>query len=214
MNEAQIFPLFSKPVYFNKINYDIKKIYPELKKIKWVKTHLDQGVEFTSSSTNKFILNKKPYKQLKINIEQHFNNYVSNLLEFDQRFKISTSWLTKSLKNEICMYHNHNNCMYSGVLYLKTPKNKATISFENVETKRFKLIPRKYNLFNYSEFFINTVPGDIVIFPSEVFHKINTNTTNEKRISLAFNFIPIGKIGSKDSYLNINMEEKNVVQKK
>lgn len=205
MKDAKVYPLFSKPIYINNIDYDVKKIYPQLKKVKWRCIHVDPNEQFSSASLDNKILDKKPYKEIRKHIEEHFNNYVYNVLEWNQKFKITTSWLTKTLHNERARYHNHNNCMYSGVLYLKTPLEKATISFENYETKRFNLIPKNYNLFNNLEFFIDTSPGDIVIFPSEVFHKININRSHEERISLAFNFIPVGKIGEPtlDSYCEI-----------
>ena len=74
-----------------------------------------------------------------------------------------------------------------------------------LKNKRFHLIPKNYNLFNTREFVVDTSPGDIVIFPSELFHKININKFNEERISLAFNFFPVGKLGDPtlDSYCEI-----------
>ena len=207
MKDAKVYPIFSKPLYVNNIDYDVKKIYSQLKKVKWVSVaDVDSNKEFSSSSSvDRNILNKKPYKEIKKHIEEHFYNYVYNALELKQEFKITTSWLTKTLCNQKAPYHNHNNCMYSGVLYLKTPKEKAAITFENYENKRFHLIPKNYNLFNTREFVIDTSPGDIVIFPSELFHKININSFNEERISLAFNFFPVGKLGDPtlDSYCEI-----------
>ena len=187
MKDAKVYPIFSKPLYVNNIDYDVKKIYSQLKKVKWISVaDVDSNKEFSSSSSvDRNILNKKPYKEIKKHIEEHFYNYVYNALELKQEFKITTSWLTKTLCNQKAPYHNHNNCMYSGVLYLKTPKEKAAITFENYENK--------------------TSPGDIVIFPSELFHKININKFNEERISLAFNFFPVGKLGDPtlDSYCEI-----------
>ena len=205
MKDAKVFPIFSKPIYLNSIDYEISKIYPELEKIKWKYIEVDSNEQFSYSSLDKKILDKKPYEEIRKHVEEHFNNYVSNILEWDQEFKITTSWLTKTLYDQRANYHNHNNCMYSGVLYLKTPKEKAKITFVNYETKRFLLIPKKYNMLNNCEFLIDTLPGDIVIFPSEVFHKININKSHEERISLAFNFIPVGKIGrpTADSYCEI-----------
>jgi len=205
MKDAKVFPIFSKPIYLNNIDYEISKIYPELEKIKWECINIDSNEQFSSASLDKKILDKKPYEEIRKHIEEHFKNYVSNILEWDQEFKITTSWLTKTLYDQRANYHNHNNCMYSGVLYLKTPKERAKITFVNHETKRFSLIPKKENMLNNLEFFINTLPGDIVIFPSEVFHKININKSHEERISLAFNFIPVGKIGrpTADSYCEI-----------
>ena len=205
MKDGKVYPLFSKPVYVNNIDYDVSKIYSQLKKIKRVSIDSDSSEKFSSSSVDRNILNKKPYKEIRKHIEEHFYNYTNNVLHLKQEFKITTSWLTRTLYNEKSRYHNHNNCMYSGVLYLKTPKEKATISFQDYNNRRFYLTPTDWNVYNRREFFLDTLPGDIIIFPAEVFHKVNKNKFNEDRISLAFNFIPVGKLGDAglDSYCEI-----------
>ena len=45
----------------------------------------------------------------------------------------------------------------------------------------------------------------IIIFPSDVYHKILPHTSKETRYSLAMNYMPVGKIGRKfsDSFVNI-----------
>ena len=209
MKNHKLYPIFSKPIYVNNIDYDVKKIYSQFKKTKWRNVEKNSSEKGSSSSTDLFILNKKPYREIRKHIEKHFKKYANEILEWDQNFDITTSWLTKTLCGEKSRYHNHNNCMYSGVLYLKTPKTKARIKFQNYENKRFHLIPKKYNLYNYVEFFLDTLPGDIVIFPSEVFHKIDLNETNEERISLAFNFIPVGTIGNYKSDSFCEIKSKN-----
>jgi uncharacterized protein (TIGR02466 family) len=208
MKEAKIYPLFSKPIYVNNVDYDMTKIYPALEKVKWRNIHISQDEKFAWSSIDNFILRNKKFKKIKEIIIEHFNNYVYNVLEWNQKFELTTSWLTKTGYLEKARYHNHNNCMYSGVLYLKVPSEKATISFENYATQRFNIDPKQYNMFNNLEFFIDANAGDIVIFPSEVFHKINKNYTHEDRISLAFNFIPVGPIGNPklDSYCEIQVK--------
>jgi uncharacterized protein (TIGR02466 family) len=93
--------------------------------------------------------------------------------------------------------------MFSGVLYLQTGENTGQISFTNYENKRFNLIPTKWDDVNCSEFRIVPKNGRLIIFPSEVYHKILQNNSDIKRYSLAFNFIPIGEIGADDSTATI-----------
>ena len=54
-------------------------------------------------------------------------------MKYKNDFEITTSWLTVSKKNEQSTFHNHNNCMYSGVFYLQTDENSGDIVFENFE---------------------------------------------------------------------------------
>tara|TARA_R100001126_G_C4882130_1_gene179809 strand:- start:2699 stop:2989 length:291 start_codon:yes stop_codon:yes gene_type:complete len=95
--------------------------------------------------------------------------------------------------------------MFSGVVYLKTAKEKADISFENFATKRFHIEAHEYNIYNCAEITYTQSEKDILIFPSETHHKICRNEGRGERISLAFNFIPIGRIGieGEDSFCEI-----------
>jgi len=208
MHNAHIYPLFSKPLYVSQINYDLNKIIPKINNFVWKKsTQADKGVTDTFSEVTEdfFVLNNIELIDLKKEIEKNFHKYVYELLKWDQKFKLTTSWFTKSTKNQSSVLHNHNNCMYSGVLYIKTPKEKASITFENLETKRFLLSNTETNIYNATGFTFNLTENAIIIFPSEVFHKIDMNESDEERISLAFNFIPTGDVNKKnqDSYCEI-----------
>ena len=50
-------------------------------------------------------------------------------MRYTNQFKITTSWFTKALKGQSSNFHNHNNSMYSAVLYLQTDENSGAISF-------------------------------------------------------------------------------------
>ena len=54
-------------------------------------------------------------------------------------------------------------------------------------------------MFNSNAFEIVPEEGGIIIFPSNLYHKIMLNNNNETRYSLALNIMPTGKIGNKDS---------------
>tara|TARA_R100001015_G_C4560893_1_gene120768 strand:+ start:70 stop:699 length:630 start_codon:yes stop_codon:yes gene_type:complete len=206
MKEPHLYPLFSRPIYVNNIEYDFEKLHPLIDKQTFKKIHFDKDSDFCSSTADNFLLNKPEWKEVRELVEQHFHAYVYNILRFTRnKFNMTTSWLTKAMHKEQGAYHNHNNCMFSGVLYLKAPAERATISFQNYEPRPFHLLPEDYNIWNNLEFFIDANVGDIVIFPSQTFHKICRNTSHEERVSLAFNFIPVGKLGEPtlDSYCEI-----------
>ena len=94
--------------------------------------------------------------------------------------------------------------MFSGCLYLNIDDDSGGINFNNFENLRFKLQATKYDVFNCVDYTIIPKTGTIIFFPSELNHKILINTSKLTRISLAFNFLPIGKIGDTgDSVANI-----------
>jgi uncharacterized protein (TIGR02466 family) len=71
--------------------------------------------------------------------------------------------------------YSHPEMTYSGVLYLKVPKNSGNINFFSpIElNERRTIIPQE---------------KDILIFPSIFPHSVNPNLSQEDRISIAFNF--------------------------
>ena len=99
--------------------------------------------------------------------------------------------------------------MYSAVLYLQTSENCGNIMFKSFADKRYNLVKNDYNLYNSTEWGVKPVDGLLVIFPSEVFHKIAENKSDTTRYSLAFNLVTTGVIGNSytDSHVKIKVEK-------
>tara|TARA_S200000501_G_scaffold57551_1_gene47800 strand:+ start:5300 stop:5881 length:582 start_codon:yes stop_codon:yes gene_type:complete len=162
--------------------------------------------DITSVSISKSILELENFSDLKKQLTNELNNFFHNVMNYESEFKITTSWFTKSQKSQSSNYHNHNNSMFSGILYLQTDENSGDISFEDFNNRRYKLNVKEYNIYNCTEYQIKPIDGLLILFPSEVHHKILKNNSNIVRHSLAFNIIPVGEIGSDDSYLNIEVK--------
>ena len=160
----------------------------------------------SSVSISKSILELENFIDLKKQLMNELNNFFHNVMNYESDFKITTSWFTKSQNSQSSNYHNHNNSMFSGILYLQTDENSGDISFEDFNNRRYKLNVKEYNIYNCTEYQIKPIDGLLILFPSEVHHKILKNNSNIVRHSLAFNIIPVGEIGSNDSYLNIEVK--------
>jgi uncharacterized protein (TIGR02466 family) len=197
-NNKKVLLLFSKVVYLKNTKINCKKIIDLINEKNSISGGLeDQDKKYLSlASTNKKVLDQAKYKNLKKQIMKEFYEYAYETLNYKKnKFKMTTSWFTKSNSNQESNYHNHNNCMFSGCLYLKVNENSGGINFNNYENFRFKLEATKYDNLNARDYTIKPIVGDIIFFPSEMHHKILQNKSNEERISLAFNFLPIGNIG-------------------
>ena len=198
LKDRTIFALFSKIVYVKQTDIDCEKVLTSINEptVTSGTTKNRFKKEITLSSVNKKMLDQIKYKNLKKQIMKEFYEYAHNVLNYkNNKFKMTTSWLTKSYLGQESNYHNHNNCMFSGVLYLKTNENSGGIGFINYENFRFLLEASQYDTLNAREFNIKPKTSNVVFFPSEMYHKILKNESNEERISLAFNFLPIGHIG-------------------
>ena len=203
-----IVPLFSKVFYMKHLDIDTNKITSMIDnhfESSGTNTSIDVD-NITSVSTSKSILELENFSDLKKQLMNELNIFFHNVMNYESEFKITTSWFTKSQNSQRSNYHNHNNSMFSGVLYLQTDENSGDISFEDFNNRRYKLNVKEYNIYNCTEYQIKPIEGLLILFPSEVHHKILKNNSNIVRHSLAFNIIPVGEIGSGDSYLNIEVK--------
>lgn len=200
MKKFTVLPLFSKPIYVTNIDLTIdenKMLQNFCKKQKF------NNFDVTK---NKNILNENKLDFLSNKILHYFNNFKNDVLNYENKFVITTSWLTKLLpKKSGGDYHIHSNCMFSAVFYINVDDKSGNICFEHFNDNNWHLIPREknYNLYNSKEFFITPKKNDLIIFPSNLRHKVLKNNSSIIRYSLALNLIPIGKIGSNDSFLNL-----------
>jgi uncharacterized protein (TIGR02466 family) len=202
--DAEIFSFFPK-VFFKKNlkikNINFKKI---LKEIKFTPASELQP-NTSASSVDKYVLdNNISLKDVKLKIIQEFNNFKNNILRYsNNEFKLTTSWFTEAKPYQESLVHRHKNCFYSGVYYIDVPKESAKINFFNYTDSDLYLVPQQSNAFNSDgvDLIVNT--GDLIFFPSNIYHKIPLNKSKHKRYSLAFNFFPTGVLGQGDSQLII-----------
>ena len=209
----ELYSLFPKLVYTNILEditdqqlYEIKNY---LDNIQYHKIDNSNKNTYTSASKSNFIFKDEKLFSLKERIMTEFNFFKNNILKYENNdFIFTTSWIAKSEKNETSEYHNHNNCMYSGIFYVNTDENCGQLCFENFADKRFNLIPTEYNIYNCLNFNFKPKNKMIIFFPSELFHKILKNNSDIIRYSIAFNMIPIGNIGNinSDSFLKIDIK--------
>ena len=194
-----VYPLFSSPVYGKVISENLKDIFSSLKKEPFESAN-NQG---TSISTTKNILDK--YPRLEKVLLKEFNYFKNTYLHYESTdFYMTTSWMTKCTPNSCGYMHNHKNCVYSGVLYFQDEIGSIQFSNENIIPESIMLNePSEYNLYNSSSWEITPKKNLMIIFPSYLFHKVNTHISNENRYSLAFNLFPKGNIGKNDSSLRV-----------
>lgn len=115
------------------------------------------------------------------------------------RLTLTQSWLNFTKPGEHHHVHTHPNSIISGCLYISAEKGKDMITFENREIPQFQIETDKINEFNSSEIGVPVVTRDIILFPSNMLHKVPQTESSDVRISIAFNSFFRGKIGNVDS---------------
>lgn len=206
MKDLSIIPLFSKVVCTtllplnNKEKIDLKQT---IEKVSFKKANNNSQI-----SSNLNILKLTKLKFLKQKIMNCFMEFVNSTLLLENiEFKIISSWITKVGQGDIGHSHNHGNSFYSGVFYIDVNDNTGKITFINVNKSTFELKPSEYNNLNSVKWSIQPKNNQIIFFPSEVYHQVEENKSNIIRYSLAFNIMPVGKIGVEDSSMNIKIYE-------
>jgi uncharacterized protein (TIGR02466 family) len=195
--EHTIYPLFSHPVFSTKVNVDNKKIINILKKFKYVPNETVNKEEsncFHTESTK--VLNKLP--ELKNEIIKKVNYYLNDIMHYTVNFKLINSWGTKTLKNGFSQTHSHCNSFLSGVYYPEAIYN-TSISFISSENEFWKIKQKEYNIFNAKAWKFTLEKNLLLLFFSKTKHKIDLNSSDNERYSIAFNVNPVGKIGSFDA---------------
>ncbi len=98
-------------------------------------------------------------------------------------------WINENVKNSYNNIHTHGRSHFSGVYYVKVPKDSGNLIFRrNDNTVEMQC---------YDEFFqgtdsnilttITPYEGLFVLFPSHMLHFVSINNNDETRISTSFN---------------------------
>ncbi|MAG49912.1 hypothetical protein CMO86_09780 [Candidatus Woesearchaeota archaeon] len=197
----EIIPLFSKSLFIQTLKIDSQTIVQKLNNLNLSAPREDKFSSDRATIYN--VLQLEPFNDLNNIIEKQINNLLQKKLHYNNSFVISTSWITKTKPNQKSEIHNHDNCFFSGILYLQTELNCGKIEFLNMDNKRFDLQRKEYNIFNSNSWTIEPKNNMLILFPSELYHRVLKNNSNITRISLAFNIMPKGILGSDDSSCTI-----------
>lgn len=202
MTEVRVYPIFPSLIAIAKVNSSDIKTRDILSKVVFDDTQSLGSTKSFSSQLN--ILDSFP-KQKKI-LFNVFNEYKNDSLKLDETdFVLTTSWVTKTSPGGYCQFHNHKNSVFSAVYYFDDIFG-GDIEFESYGIFPNQIMlndPSEWTLYNATRHRIKPHKGEMIIFPSYLYHRITENTSLHDRYSLAFNFFPIGAIGFKDSYINL-----------
>ena len=186
--EAVVYPLFSLPLMAVSLDIDNNKLLNHIKNITY-RNNIHSDKCYLSESV-KILENKKLKKEKEIFLKA-IKEYLK-LLGYTQNFKILNSWSTKIKPNYQSQPHVHTNTWISGVCYtqdnssIRFIKNWANSSFFNLEFNN------STNIYSATKWDLKVKKNTLLIFPSELQHKIQKNILKGNRYSIAFNVLPLG----------------------
>ncbi|MDC0955869.1 TIGR02466 family protein [Candidatus Pelagibacter sp.] len=92
--------------------------------------------------------------------------------------------------------HQHPNSLWSGVYYIKAPKNCGLLKIDDPRSSAAMVRPnlKKGQLPQrlYRETHYEPIAGRCIMFPSWLMHCVDPNGSNDIRISVSFNFLQKG----------------------
>ena len=186
--------LFSTPVWSTTLKdinlLDIKKYVLQLQK------NDKNGVQITNqggwqSPASNIFPPYKSFSQLKNSISIVINTCTS-YMELGFSLKLQNYWFNINEYGDYNDLHNHRGAILSGVFYIDIPqKNSGNIRFQRDDDIDYYIphnLIKKYNLNNGSSVSYAPMNGKLYIFPSWLKHAVESNRSQETRISMSFNY--------------------------
>lgn len=175
-----------------------------LKNLEYIKHKSIEGLKLSSNTD---ILQLDELKRLKDFIKNSLDDYVSNVLEVNNKFSFCQSWSTIQNKNSYHPNHSHANHIISSVYYAKAKETKLTFNITKSKIQDgyfFEYDIKNYNIYNSASYAIPLKTGDIIFFPGQLGHESSINDEDE-RIAVGSSFFMDGEIGTKELTSSIDI---------
>ena len=196
MKNYQIYKLFPTPVFhfrvenYQELNIELENYILNLKKKDekgqkksnaggWHSHNFDLTNDNTAKKFAKIF--EKFYK--KVIIDEMGWKYNSD------RVKIEGMWSIINKKGSFNIQHNHPNAYLSSAYYVKHPEKSGSIKFFDPREQKSIRYPKikKYGELSAATVEIEPKEGDLLIFPSYLYHAVAENLSEENRIIISFN---------------------------
>ena len=141
------------------------------------------------------------YDKLTHKIVENTKNVFDNLHFEYQGFNITDMWSNVLKPGETHRPHTHSNNILSGVFYVDAEQTSGII-FTDPRPQAGVIQPDVTQQFvdNASLIKYDSMTNRMILFPSWLQHYVPINETDKNRISIAFNVMLKGKVGSSEEY--------------
>jgi hypothetical protein len=200
INSSEIIPLFPTTIMTNNINRQFT-----LDELNCILDYNDKLNPITGNITSKdmYVLDNDKLYDIKLFCQNILNDYFFKIYDpvnpNDVKLVITQSWLNFTMHEQHHEKHKHYNSFLSGIIYINAFKDKDGIIFSKADSDfNWQIQSKNQNPFNSKDFFLSVGIGDIVIFPSNMYHSTMQTNNDYIRISLGFSSFIDGTIGYLD----------------
>ena len=155
-------------------------------------------------TTEQHLLDRVLFRDIKAEILGLCRDFAKAYSHIVDDIHICNSWGNVVGYGDSIRYHKHSNAYISGSFYLSEGSGFNITDRDRGEL--FGFTPAVQPGDNYramESFTIPPKPRRIILFPSGMMHSVLPSQSHTKRYSIAFNAVPIGRIGSATSLLEI-----------
>ena len=186
---AYIVELFSVPVLCVKLDLDVSSIekfcldYQDKNEGRYVSNEGGYQAEFP--------VDTKQIKPLIDEITKYATTFVG-AYSLNVDFVIDQIWMNINGFKDYNILHNHPMSIFSGVYYIKAPENCGNIKFEHPAIDVLSFAHSEFNFTEWNKFnsSVHWQPAEeniLYLFPGWLKHRVESNLSNENRISMSFN---------------------------
>jgi uncharacterized protein (TIGR02466 family) len=187
---------FATPIYVKDVGTPEFNAQLEQNIINW--SRQDKGVQKTNvngwhSPTD---MHLKPEYKMLVDLLHQAQHFIYNDELLDNEPFLGNMWANINPPGGYNRAHTHPNSLWSGVYYVKAPINSGHLKVEdpkpciNISRPKRKQGQLPKHLWNEVHF--EPIAGRLIMFPSWLNHCVDTNQSNDIRISVSFNFLQKG----------------------
>lgn len=203
--KTEVLPLFSTPLFICNPKAipqeELSKLLSLLNEKECPDFSSHAGFKYLTVSNDKQILSNPEISIVSKNIVEALRMYLDVLGGLAGHFFIKTSWIVKSRPGDKARTHTHPNSLFSGVYYIQTDPACGDIIFEYEKSMspaictNMDLERRFGSIFNSQCYSHTPKNNQILLFPSNLRHRVAKNKSTIDRISIAFDIYVDGTIG-------------------
>ena len=187
---------FPTPIYIADIKHPTLNQELERDIVAWSKQ--DKGIIRTNVQGWHSTTNMHELPQFKKLVEMLYEcqRTVYQQEHYDSEPFLGNMWANINPPGGMNRAHQHPNSLWSGVYYIKAPKNCGHLKIDDPRASAAMCRPRqkegKKPSRLYREIHYEPITGRCIMFPSWLMHCVDPNESNDIRISVSFNFLQKG----------------------
>ena len=187
---------FPTPIYIADIKHPTLNQELERDIIAWSKQ--DKGITRTNVQgwhSHTTMQNLPEYKKL-VDMLYACQKTIYDQEHLDSEPVLGNMWANINPPGGMNRAHQHPNSLWSGVYYIKAPKNSGHLKIDDPRSSAAMVRPNQKDGQKpprlYRETHYEPVAGRCIMFPSWLMHCVDPNNSNDIRISVSFNFLQKG----------------------